>query len=188
MNGARDLYDCGLRPRRPPPLPSGTRQLMRIPQPEASSVLSEARLAATGDLLNVTNALFVGPTWSNPGASAAGIVVTELSVVVMPTLGRAKRRLAARLGSAATAGEGTQNLLCAALAGAVLLGLLPMPRSPGGRWTGASVSRSPRSLLARAAPPGGERAAADSGPVSWHRRCLRGHGQPRAGTAPRMIN
>lgn len=58
-----------------------------------------------------------------PGASPAGIVVTALSVVVMPPLGRAKRRLAARLGSAATAGEGTQNLLCAALAAAVLLGL-----------------------------------------------------------------
>jgi len=34
-----------------------------------------------------------------------------------------KRRLGARLGSGATAGEGTQNLLCAYLAGAVLLGL-----------------------------------------------------------------
>ena len=32
--------------------------------------------------------------------------------------------LGARLGSGATAGEGTQNLLCAYLAGAVLLGLL----------------------------------------------------------------
>ena len=58
-----------------------------------------------------------------PGASAAGIVVTALSVVVMPPLGRVKRGLAARLGSAATAGEGTQNLLCAVLAAAVLSGL-----------------------------------------------------------------
>ena len=38
----------------------------------------------------------------------------------MPALGVAKRRLGARLGSAATAGEGTQNLLCAYLAAAVL--------------------------------------------------------------------
>ena len=42
----------------------------------------------------------------------------------MPYLGIAKERLAARLGSAATRGEGRQNLLCAWLAGALLLGLL----------------------------------------------------------------
>ncbi len=42
----------------------------------------------------------------------------------MPLLGVAKRRLGARLDSAATAGEGNQNLLCAYLAAAVLVGLL----------------------------------------------------------------
>ncbi|MDF5757264.1 hypothetical protein [Spongiactinospora sp. TRM90649] len=52
-----------------------------------------------------------------------GIVVTSVSLVSMPALGLAKRRLGARLSSAATAGEGTQNLLCAALAGGVLAGL-----------------------------------------------------------------
>ena len=41
----------------------------------------------------------------------------------MPALGQAKRRLGARLGSSATAGEGNQNLLCAAQAAAVLVGL-----------------------------------------------------------------
>jgi divalent metal cation (Fe/Co/Zn/Cd) transporter len=40
-----------------------------------------------------------------------------------PVLGVAKHRLEARLDSGATAGEGTQNLLCAYLAGAVLVGL-----------------------------------------------------------------
>jgi hypothetical protein len=39
--------------------PGGTRQLMRVPQPAASSVLPEVRLAATGDLLNVAKALLV---------------------------------------------------------------------------------------------------------------------------------
>ncbi|MGH3183404.1 MAG: hypothetical protein ACRDOE_16090 [Streptosporangiaceae bacterium] len=58
-----------------------------------------------------------------PGSSTAGIAVTALSLIVMPVLGRAKHRLAGQLGSAATAGEGTQNLLCAASAAAVLLGL-----------------------------------------------------------------
>ena len=42
----------------------------------------------------------------------------------MPILGIAKRRLADTLGSVATRGEGTQNLLCAYLAAAVLVGLL----------------------------------------------------------------
>ncbi|MGC5015366.1 hypothetical protein ACLQ2R_31800 [Streptosporangium sp. DT93] len=55
--------------------------------------------------------------------STLGIVVTAASVVGMPLLGTAKRRLGARLGSAATVGEGTQNLLCAALAAGVLAGL-----------------------------------------------------------------
>jgi divalent metal cation (Fe/Co/Zn/Cd) transporter len=55
--------------------------------------------------------------------SVFGIVLTAISLVVMPVLGKAKHRLGARLGSGATAGEGTQNLLCAYLAGAVLIGL-----------------------------------------------------------------
>jgi divalent metal cation (Fe/Co/Zn/Cd) transporter len=53
-----------------------------------------------------------------------GIGLAIASLIVMPALGVAKRRLGARLGSAATAGEGTQNLLCAYLAAAVLAGLL----------------------------------------------------------------
>jgi divalent metal cation (Fe/Co/Zn/Cd) transporter len=56
--------------------------------------------------------------------SLAGIVVTVGSLVFMPLLGRAKLRLGARLGSGATAGEGTQNILCALLAAATLVGLL----------------------------------------------------------------
>lgn len=55
--------------------------------------------------------------------SGLGIVLTALSLVLMPGLGIAKKRLGDRLGSGATAGEGAQNLLCAYLAGAVLLGL-----------------------------------------------------------------
>ncbi|WP_181799033.1 cation diffusion facilitator family transporter [Kitasatospora acidiphila] len=42
----------------------------------------------------------------------------------MPLLGRAKHRLGKALDSGATSGEGTQNLLCAYLATAVLVGLL----------------------------------------------------------------
>jgi divalent metal cation (Fe/Co/Zn/Cd) transporter len=56
-------------------------------------------------------------------ATALGIGVAAASVVVMPLLGVAKRQLGARLDSAATTGEGTQNLMCAAQAAAVLVGL-----------------------------------------------------------------
>jgi divalent metal cation (Fe/Co/Zn/Cd) transporter len=61
---------------------------------------------------------------SHPDTSWLGIGLAASSLVVMPLLGVAKRRLADRLGSAATRGEGTQNLLCAYLAAAVLVGLL----------------------------------------------------------------
>jgi divalent metal cation (Fe/Co/Zn/Cd) transporter len=53
-----------------------------------------------------------------------GIGLLASSVVLMPLLGVAKRRLGARLHSGATAGEGDQNLLCAYLASAVLAGLV----------------------------------------------------------------
>lgn len=56
-------------------------------------------------------------------STTLGLVVTAASVVVMPGLGLAKRRLGVRLASSATAGEGTQNLMCAAQAAAVLVGL-----------------------------------------------------------------
>jgi hypothetical protein len=43
-----------------------------------------------------------------------GIAITAMAVVLMPVMGYAKRRLSTTLDSAATAGEGTQNYLCAA--------------------------------------------------------------------------
>jgi divalent metal cation (Fe/Co/Zn/Cd) transporter len=61
---------------------------------------------------------------SRPETSWVGIALTAGTFLLEPPLGVAKRRLGARLGSAATAGEGTQNLLCAYLAGAVFLGLV----------------------------------------------------------------
>jgi hypothetical protein len=42
----------------------------------------------------------------------------------MPYLGLAKQRIADRIGSAASKGDGRQNMLCAYLAGALLVGLL----------------------------------------------------------------
>jgi divalent metal cation (Fe/Co/Zn/Cd) transporter len=56
--------------------------------------------------------------------SWVGIALSIGSLILMPMLGIAKQRLADQLGSAATAGEGRQNMLCAYLAGALLIGLL----------------------------------------------------------------
>lgn len=63
-------------------------------------------------------------TGAHADTSWLGIGLVTTSLVGMPLLGVGKRRLADKLGSVATRGEGTQNLLCAYLAGAVLLGLL----------------------------------------------------------------
>ena len=65
-------------------------------------------------------------------ASWLGIGLTALSIIVMPALGISKKRLGQRLGSEATAGEGTQNLMCAAQAAAVLVGLAVVALWPGG--------------------------------------------------------
>jgi divalent metal cation (Fe/Co/Zn/Cd) transporter len=66
--------------------------------------------------------------------SVVGIVLTAVSLVLMPTLGHAKHVLAQRLGSAATEGEGTQNYLCGAQAAAVLVGLAVTACWPGCWW------------------------------------------------------
>ena len=59
-----------------------------------------------------------------PDETLVGILLAAGSVVFMPMLGIAKQRIADQLGSAATKGEGRQNMLCAYLAGALLAGLL----------------------------------------------------------------
>jgi divalent metal cation (Fe/Co/Zn/Cd) transporter len=63
-------------------------------------------------------------TARHPETSWVGVALAAGSLLICPWLGMAKRRLGARLGSPATAGEGRQNLLCAGLAAGVLLGLL----------------------------------------------------------------
>jgi divalent metal cation (Fe/Co/Zn/Cd) transporter len=59
-----------------------------------------------------------------PEASLLGIALTATSLVAMPVLGVAKRRLGDQLASAATKGEGMQNILCGYLSAAVLAGLV----------------------------------------------------------------
>jgi divalent metal cation (Fe/Co/Zn/Cd) transporter len=63
-------------------------------------------------------------TGERPDATLLGIGLATASVIVMPMLAIAKQRIADEIGSAATRGEGRQNMLCAYLAGALLVGLL----------------------------------------------------------------
>lgn len=60
----------------------------------------------------------------HPEVSWIGVGLASFSAVTMPALGIAKQRIAEGLGSVATRGEGQQNMLCAYLAGALLVGLL----------------------------------------------------------------
>ena len=71
--------------------------------------------------------------------SIAGLILTAGTAIFEPALGVAKRRIGARLGSAATAGEGTQNLLCAYLALAVFAGLAANTLF-GAWWLDATVA------------------------------------------------
>ncbi len=59
-----------------------------------------------------------------PDVSYLGIGLAIASLITMPLLGRAKEKIGTRMGSLATKGEGQQNMLCAYLAAALLVGLL----------------------------------------------------------------
>lgn len=71
-------------------------------------------------LYEAVHKLFTG---QQAEATTLAIALTASSLVLMPVLGWAKVRLGRRLGSGATAGEGTQNLLCAAQAAFALVGV-----------------------------------------------------------------
>jgi divalent metal cation (Fe/Co/Zn/Cd) transporter len=58
-----------------------------------------------------------------PRASWLGIGLAVVTTVTMPLLARAKARVGDRLGSVATKSEGRQNMLCAYLSVALLVGL-----------------------------------------------------------------
>ena len=73
-----------------------------------------------------------------PDVSVLGMVLAGWSLVTMPLLGIAKQRIADAIGSAATKGEGRQNVLCAYLAGALLVGLAGNA-IPGAWWLDPAV-------------------------------------------------
>lgn len=55
--------------------------------------------------------------------SWVGVTLAAIDALLMPLVGRAKQRLGRELSSSATIGAGRQNILCAYLSVAVLLGL-----------------------------------------------------------------
>jgi hypothetical protein len=62
-------------------------------------------------------------TGEHPDASWVGIGLAAFTLVTMPPLAIAKGRIGEKLGSSATKSEGQQNMLCAYLSAALLLGL-----------------------------------------------------------------
>nr|WP_201468944.1 cation transporter [Microbacterium hydrocarbonoxydans] len=65
-------------------------------------------------------ALFTG---EHPQHSAVGLVLTAVSVIVMPFLSLAERRAGQEVGSATAVADSTQTLICTYLSAAVLAGL-----------------------------------------------------------------
>jgi divalent metal cation (Fe/Co/Zn/Cd) transporter len=59
-----------------------------------------------------------------PSVSWVGIALAAVTAPTMPLLARAKYKVGHALGSAATVGEGGQNMICAYLSIALLVGLL----------------------------------------------------------------
>ncbi len=59
-----------------------------------------------------------------PGTSWVGIGLAAFTAPTMPLLALAKRRIGRKLGSSATVKEGAQNMVCAYLSVALLVGLL----------------------------------------------------------------
>ena len=71
-------------------------------------------------LVEATHHLLTG---NKAQASWVGIGLAIISITLMPLFGRAKKQIGNQLRSNATAGEGTQNILCAYLSLAILIGL-----------------------------------------------------------------
>jgi divalent metal cation (Fe/Co/Zn/Cd) transporter len=100
---------------------TGSRRLSETAEGRAQKLVAlQFFILAPYVLVESTRTLIEG---GHAEITVIGMALTGTSVVLMPLLGKAKHRLAERLGSTATAGEGTQNVLCGIQAAAVLAGL-----------------------------------------------------------------
>src|SRR2546430_14276945 len=59
----------------------------------------------------------------HPEASGLGLVIADLSLIVMPPLRRAKGRVGDRLGSSAVKREGMENMMCTYLSICLVAGV-----------------------------------------------------------------
>ena len=104
--------------------------LWRFAGTRASSEAAERRAQKLIGLSFYLLAAYVGVealrsllTHEVPAASWVGIGLAVVTAITMPLLARAKARVGDALSSSATKGEGRQNMLCAYLSVALLLGL-----------------------------------------------------------------
>ena len=98
-----------------------------------------------------------------PDESNAGIAIAALSLVVMPLLARAKRRVALAMGSGALAADAQQTTLCAYLS-AILLGGLALNAVLGWWWADPVAALAMVPIIAREGVEGlrGESACCDA--------------------------
>jgi divalent metal cation (Fe/Co/Zn/Cd) transporter len=83
-----------------------------------------------------------------PGKSVIGIVIAAASLIVMPLLARAKRRIAGRLASGAIAAEARQTQICAYLSAILLVGLA-CNATVGWWWADPAAALAMVPLIAR---------------------------------------
>ena len=100
---------------------TGSRRLSQDAEPRAQRLVAISFfLLAPYIAQDAIRTLIAG---EHPHTSWLGIGLSISSIIVMPQLATAKHRIGQHLGSGATTGEGTQNLLCAYLAAGVLTSL-----------------------------------------------------------------
>lgn len=58
-----------------------------------------------------------------PEASLAGVIIATLSVLIMPSLGLAKRKIGRKIGSKALEADAMETIICSYLSGVLLVGL-----------------------------------------------------------------
>lgn len=109
---------------------SGVALLWRFKQQSLSEHRAESRAVGFVGITFLALAAYVGveagrDLWLRrvPEFSLPGLILAILSLIVMPVLGVAKRRLARRLQSRALAADGLETLLCAYLSATLLVGL-----------------------------------------------------------------
>jgi divalent metal cation (Fe/Co/Zn/Cd) transporter len=109
---------------------SGLAVLWRFRQRGLAENTAELRAARFVGISFFALAIYVGyegvaDLWRRHEArfSLPGMVLAFAALVVMPTLGLAKRRVARRLGSRALAADGMQSILCAYLSATLIVGL-----------------------------------------------------------------